>query len=178
MLTIEGIEVEQSFGNGCAADRAAKLLTQIVGPDHSAGDDAIVEVSHGGEGIGGGKGAGASEVKEAAMAIIGAAARDGGDDAAGGVAVECGVVLAGDAELADGGLGKGVGHAGMAAGTISCGEAARGSRRAAAFGFVFDFGAGLLPAAARHAAVALVVVDAVDAGTVGGWGKAAEAEQV
>ena len=66
----------------------------------------------------------------------------------------------------------------MPAGAITRGEATGGGGRGAALGFVFDFGAGVLAIAARDAAVALIIVDAVDARAVGGGAKAAEAEEI
>ena len=49
------------------------------------------------------------------MEIVGAGFGDSGDDTAGGVTIEGGVVLAADAELADGLFGEGVGHSRVAA---------------------------------------------------------------
>ena len=57
----------------------------------------------------------ADEIEGGAVEIVGAGFGDRGDDASGGVAVERGVVLAADAELADGFFGEGVGHSGVAA---------------------------------------------------------------
>ena len=86
---------------------------------HTGGHDSIVEVRGNRKRVARGEGARSQEVEEIAMAVIGAAAGDGGDDATGRMPVKRRVILAGYAELAYGGLGEGVGDARVTPGAFS-----------------------------------------------------------
>ncbi len=130
-LGVEGIEVEEPAGTATgedwAADGSAELLAVIGRFDECGGDAAARVMGGGGEGVDRGPGAFADEKEGGAVKVGGTGLRDGTDDSTGCVSVGGGVALAGDAELADGGLGEGEVGTGAAAGAGAGGEVSAGA---------------------------------------------------